>query len=193
MDTYSQEQALTDKYGTTIMNQVAASFYDKFNIERVTEKETQIKGVDYYFWKYVEGRSIKIPVDIKIDFYENDSLVYELYQQYEGVGRESWVNHDPNIWICYFKVYQRKAYLIQIKDLIGFSETELFKKRKAFNTVRKVNGNSGGFKMFRFSELPIHHIVNISLMIDPFTTDDLLITKSSLPDYKIYENREIEK
>lgn len=191
MNTYEQESYITDKYGTVIMNHIAATFYDKFKIERVTDKDTQVKGVDYFFWKDTEGRAIKHKVDLKFDFYENDSLVYELYQQYSGVGRESWVHHDPDILVAYFKICKRKAYLIQLKDLIKFSETELFKKRKTFNTVRKVNGNTGGFKMFRFSELPIDRIVNISLMADPFNTDYLLTTKKSLPDYKIYENEEL--
>lgn len=188
MTTYETEQAFTDRYGTMLMNQVAASFYDKFNIERVTDKETQIAGVDYFFWKQTEGRVIKQKADVKIDFYENDSFVWELYQQYQGVGRESWINHSSDIWIVYFKVYKRKAFLIKISDLIKFSETELFKKRKVFNTVRKVNGNAGGFKMFRFSELPIDRIVNIDLSYNPFEQDPLLKTKQSLPDYKIYAN-----
>lgn len=187
-NTYETEQQFTDKYGTLLMNQVAQSFYDKFAIERVVDRETQIAGVDYYFWKQAEGRCIKQKCDIKIDFYENDSFVLELYQQYQGVGRESWINHSPDIWIVYLKVYKRKAYLIKISDLLEFSKTELFKKRKAFDTVRKVDGNAGSFKMFHFSELPIDRIVNIDLSYNPFEQDPLLETKQSLPDYKIYAN-----
>lgn len=188
MNTYDNEQLFTDKYGDILMRQVAASFFDKFGIERVTDKDTQVSGVDYFFWKKTDGRTIKQKVDIKLDFYENDSFVYELYQQYDGIGKESWINHNPDTWIVYFKICKRKAYLIKIRDLIEFSKTKLFEKRKTFNTIRKVNGNAGGFKMFRFSELPIDRIVNISLTVNPFESDSVLETKKSLPDYKIYEN-----
>lgn len=186
MDTYSQEQALTDKYGTTIMNQVASTFFDKFSIERVTDKETQVKGVDYYFWKDTDGRVIKQKVDVKFDFWENNNFAFETWQQYEGVGEQSWVHHDGDIWIAYFKIYQRKVYLIKTSALQEFMNTDLYKNRKVFETNRKVNGKAGGFKNFRFDELPVDRIISISLMTNPFESDNLLSTKSSLLDQVLY-------
>jgi hypothetical protein len=188
MNTYDHEQALTDKYGTTLMNQIAASFYDKFKIERVTDKDTQIKGVDYYFWKDTNERVIKQKVDIKFDFYENSNMAFEEYQQYSGVGEQSWVHHDGDIYIAYFKIYQRKVYLIKTSALQEFMNTDLYKKRKVFETNRKVNGRAGGFKNFMFSELPVDRIIPISLMINPFENDKLLTTKSSLLDSVLYQN-----
>lgn len=188
MDTYDHEQALTDKYGTTIMNQVAATFYDKFCIERVTDKETQIKGIDYYFWKDTNERVIKQKVDIKFDFYENSNFAYETHQQYEGVGEQSWIHHDGDIYIAYFKIFQRKVYLIKTSALQEFMKTSLYKNRKVFETNRKVNGKAGGFKNFRFDELPVDRIIPISLMVNPFESDNLLTTKSSLLDAVLYQN-----
>lgn len=189
MDTYSQEQALTDKYGTTIMTQVATTFYDKFYIERVLDKETQIKGIDYFFWKDAANeRVIRQKVDIKFDFYENSNMVFEEWQQYSGVGEQSWIHHDGDIWICYFKIYQRKVYLIKTSALQEFMNTDLYKNRKIFETNRKVNGRAGGFKNFRFEELPVDRIIKIDLMVNPFESDDLLTTKSSLLDSVLYRD-----
>lgn len=188
MNTYEHESALTDKYGTVIMNNIAATFYDKFKIERVTDKETQVKGVDYFFWKDTEGRAIKHKVDLKFDFYENNNMAFEEYQQYSGVGRESWVHHDGDTLVAYFKIAQRKVYLMKTSALQEFMETEIYKKRKLFETNRKVNGVAGGFKNFRFDELPVDRIIKIELMINPFESDVLLKTKSSLLDAVLYKD-----
>lgn len=188
MNTYEQEQALTDKYGTVLMNQIAATFFDKFHIERVTDKETQVQGVDYFFWKDTEVRAIKHKVDLKFDFYENNNMVIEEYQQYQGVGEQSWVHHDSDIWVAYFKIAQRKVYLIKTSALQEFMETETYKKRKMFETNRKINGKAGGFKNFRFDELPVDRIIKVELMINPFESDALLKTKSSLLDAVLYKD-----
>lgn len=188
MNTYEQEQALTDKYGTLIMSQIASSFYDKFKIERVADKETQVQGVDYFFWKDTNERAIKQKVDLKFDFYENSNFAFETHQQYTGIGEESWVQHDGDIWVAYFKIYQRKVYLIKTSELQKFMNTDLYKNRKIFETNRKVNGKAGGFKNFRFEELPIDHIIKVNLSVNPFETDDLLKTKSSLFDAVLYRN-----
>lgn len=188
MDTYEHEQLLTDKYGTTLMNQIAATFYDKFKIERVTDKETQIKGIDYYFYKDTNERVIKQKVDLKFDFYENSNFAFETHQQYAGVGEQSWIHHDGDIYIAYFKIYQRKVYLIKTSALQEFMNTDLYKNRKVFETNRKVNGKAGGFKNFMFSELPVDRIIKIDLMVNPFESDDLLTTKSSLLDNVLYRN-----
>lgn len=188
MNTYDHEQALTDKYGNVIMNNIAATFYDKFKIERVTDKETQVKGVDYFFWKDTEGRAIKHKVDLKFDFYENNNMVLEEYQQYSGVGEQSWVHHDGDIWVAYFKIAQRKVYLMKTSELQEFMKTETYKKRKMFETNRKVNGKAGGFKNFMFSELHVDRIIKIDLMVNPFESDKLLETKSSLMDAVLYKD-----
>lgn len=188
MNTYEQEQALTDKYGTLIMNQIASSFYDKFKIERVTDKETQVQGVDYFFWKDTNERVIKQKVDLKFDFYQNSNFAFETHQQYEGIGEQSWIHHDRDIWVAYFKIYQRKVYLIKTSELQNFMSTDVYKNRKVFETNRKVNGKSGGFKNFRFEELPIDRIIKVDLAVNPFETDDLLKTKSSLFDAVLYRN-----
>lgn len=187
MNTYEHESALTDKYGTVIMNNIASTFYDKFKIERVTDKETQVKGVDYFFWKDTEGRAIKHKVDLKFDFYENNNMAFEIYQQYSGVGEQSWVHHDGDIFVAYFKIAQRKVYLMKTSELQEFMETETYKKRKMFETNRKVNGKAGGFKNFMFSELPVDRIIKIDLMVNPFESDKLLETKSSLMDAVLYK------
>jgi hypothetical protein len=188
MNTYEQEQALTDKYGTLIMNQIASSFYDKFKIERVTDKETQVKGVDYFFWKDTNERVIKQKIDLKFDYYENENFAFETHQQYTGIGEQSWIHHDGDIWVAYFKIYQRKVYLIKTADLQDFMNTDLYKNRKVFETNRKVNGKAGGFKNFRFEELPVDRIIKVDLAVNPFETDDLLRTKSSLFDAVLYRN-----
>lgn len=188
MNTYEQEQALTDKYGDVVVSQIAATFWDNFKIERVTDRETQIKGVDYYMWKNTTGRSIKIPIDIKFDFYENHNIVLEEYQQYTGVGEESWLHHSGDIYVAYFKIYQRKVYLIKTSDLQKFMETDAYKKRKMFNTNRTVNGKAGAFRNFLPEELPVNRIIPISLMINPFENDQLLSTKSSLLDSVLYRD-----
>jgi hypothetical protein len=189
MNTYEREQALTDKYGDMIMNQIASSFYDKSNIERVTDKETQVKGVDYYFWKQTANeRVIKQKVDLKFDYWENSNFVFETHQQYTGIGEQSWIYHDRDIWVAYFKIYQRKVYLIKTADLQDFMNTDVYKNRKVFETERKVNGKSGGFKNFKFEELPVDRIIKIDLAVNPFETDNLLETKSSLLDAVLYRN-----
>lgn len=188
MNTYEQEQALTDKYGTIIMNQIAATFYDKFCIERVTDKETQVKGVDYYFWKDTKERVIKQKVDLKFDFWENTNFAFETHQQYTGIGEQSWIYHDGDILVAYFKIYQRKVYLMKTSDLQEFMNTDTYKNRKIFETTRKVNGKSGGFKNFKFEELPVDRIIKIDLAVNPFETDNLLETKSSLLDSVLYRN-----
>lgn len=188
MNTYEAEQALTDKYGDVVVSQIAATFWDGFKVERVTDRETQIKGVDYYMWKDVAGRSIKVPVDIKFDYYENRNIVLEEYQQYEGKGEESWIHHSGDIYVAYFKISQRKVYLMKTSDLQKFIETETYKKRKLFNTNRTVNGKKGGFRNFRPDELPVDRIIPISLMINPFENDKLLETKSSLIDAVLYRD-----
>lgn len=185
-NTYNIEQAFTDKYGDSFISQVAASFYPNFGIERVVDRETQISGVDYYFWKKAEGRQIKHKVDLKLDFYENDNFALETEQQYTGKGAESWLWHDGNIWICYFKVAQRKCYVYKLSDLQEFTNTDVYKNRKEMKTIRTVNGKAGTFKNFRLDELPIHHIVDISLFVNPFDTDEILKTKRSLPDSYLY-------
>lgn len=186
MNTYNAEQEFTDKYGDILMRCVANSFYDKFNIERVTDKETQVKGVDYFFWKQTDGRVIKQKADIKIDYYVNDNFALELTQQYTGVGEQSWLWHDGDIYIVYFKVCKRRAYIYKLSDLQEFTKTDLFKNRKSMKTIRTVNGKAGLFKNFRLDELPLHHTVNIDLMYNPFESDPLLETKRSLPDSYLY-------
>ncbi len=185
-NTYDLEKTFTDRYGDILMRQVAASFYDTYDIERVIDKETQVKGVDYYFWKDAPGRFIKQKADIKIDFYENNNFALELSQQYQGIGEQSWLWHDGDIYIVYFKVFKRRAYIYKLSDLQEFTKTDLFKNRKEMKTIRTVNGKPGIFKNFRLDELPLHHIVDISLMVNPFETDDLLKTKRSLPDSYLY-------
>ena len=188
MTTYEKEQYITDRYGTVIMNQIAATFFDSFSIERVTDRETQIEGVDYYFWKKTDSRAIKIPVDLKFDFYDNDNFALELRQQYNGKGEESWVHHDGNIWIGYVKIAKRKVYLMKLADLQLFMKTEKFQKRKTFETNFRINGKSGQFKNFKMEELPIDRIIPISLMINPWETDDIFETKSSLLDSVLYQD-----
>lgn len=187
MNTYEAEQAVTDKYGDAIMCQVAASFYDKFKIERVFDKETQVSGVDYFLCKDAPGRCIPQKVDIKYDYYANHNFAFELDQQYNGIGEQSWIEHDDDIWIVYFKIYLRKAYVFRTKDLKDFRNTNLFKLRTVFETNRKVNGKPGHYKNFRLDELPIHHVVDISLMVNPFENDHLLDTKKSWKDEELYK------
>ena len=188
MNTYEQEQAFTDRYGVSLMRQVAVSFGCD-NIERVTDRETQIKGVDYYIWKKSTGiRSIKNPVDIKIDYYDNENFAFELDQQYEGVGEKSWIEHSGDIWIAYFKVSLKQVWIYKLSDLQNFMNSSLFKNRATFETNRTVNGKKGHFKNFRYNELPLHHVVDVSLFYNPFTDDrTLLQTKSSLSDEVLYK------
>ena len=47
MNTYEKEQAFTDRYGDSLMRQIAASF-GCTGFSRVTDKETQVQGVDYF-------------------------------------------------------------------------------------------------------------------------------------------------
>lgn len=189
MNTYEQEQAFTNVYGDSLMRQVAASFGCD-NIERVTDKETQVKGVDYYIWKKsTTGRSIKNPVDIKIDYYDNENFAFELDQQYTGVGEKSWIEHDPNIYIAYFKVAKKQVWIYKLSDLKDFMNSSLFKNRATFETNRTVNGKKGHFKNFRYTELPLHHVVDVSLFYNPFTDDKTLLqTKSSLLDAVLYKD-----
>jgi hypothetical protein len=188
MNTYEKEQHITDKYGTVIINQIAATFFDNFNIERVTDRDTQIKGIDYYFWKKTDGRAIKIPVDLKFDFYDNHNFALELFQQYQGAGEESWVHHNGNIYIGYVKIALRRVYLMKLADLQQFMKTETFQKRKSFETNFRINGKPGQFKNFRMEELPVDRIIHISLMINPWETDDILAVKPSLTDAVLYRD-----
>ena len=189
MNTYEMEQAFTNVYGDSLMRQVAASFGCD-NIERVTDKETQVKGVDYYIWKKsTTGRSIKNPVDIKIDYYDNENFAFELDQQYTGVGEKSWIEHDGNILIAYFKVAKKQVWIYKLSDLQDFMNSNLFNKRTTFETNRVVNGKKGHFKNFRYTELPLHHVVDVSLFYNPFTDDKTLLqTKSSLLDAVLYKD-----
>lgn len=189
MNTYEQEQAFTNVYGDALMRQVAASFGCD-NIERVTDKETQVKGVDYYFWKKsTTMRSVKNPVDIKIDYYDNENFVFELDQQYTGVGEKSWIEHDGNIWIAYFKVSKKQVWIYKLSDLQDFMNSGLFKNRVAFETNRTVKGKKGHFKNFRYTELPLHHVVDVSFFYNPFTDDKALLqTKSGLLDSVLYRD-----
>lgn len=188
MNTYEREQAFTDRYGEALMRQIAYSF-GCTKYQRVTDKETQVQGVDYFMWKDGCIRTIKQKVDLKIDYYENMNAVIELDQQYTGVGEKSWIEHDGDIWVAYFKVAQRCVYIYKTSDLQKFMETETFKKRKTFETNRKVNGKAGHFKNFLLDELPIHHVVNIEMFYNPFEYDkELLNTKVSLLDGVLYAN-----
>lgn len=188
MNTYEKEKAFTDVYGNSLMRQVAISFGCD-NIKRVEDYETQIKGVDYYIWRSSNGRSIKNPVDIKIDYYDNENFAFELDQQYTGVGEKSWIEHDGNIWIAYFKVAKKQVWIYKLSDLQDFMNSSLFKNRLTFETNRTVNGKKGHFKNFRYTELPLHHVVDVSLFYNPFTDDrTLLETKESLPDDNLYTN-----
>ena len=186
MNTYETEQAFTDRYGDSLMRCIAASF-GLSNFSRVTDKETQIQGVDYWMWKSAP-RSIKQAVDLKIDYYENENVAFELYQQYEGKGEESWVHHNGDIWVAYVKLAKRQVWIYKTADLQMFMESETFKRRKEFKTNREVNGKKGAFKNFRFNELPIHHIVSIEMFYNPFENDKLLETKKSLLDNVLYMN-----
>lgn len=188
MNTYEKEKAFTDVYGNSLMRQVALSFGCD-NIKRVEDYETQIKGVDYYIWRSSNGRSIKNPVDIKIDYYDNENFAFELDQQYTGVGEKSWIEHDGNIWIAYFKVAKKQVWIYKLSDLQNFMNSSLFKNRATFETNRVVNGKKGHFKNFRYTELPLHHVVDVSLFYNPFTDDKTLLqTKSSLLDVVLYKD-----
>lgn len=191
MNEYQKEQLLTDRYGDTIMHQIAATYFDKHNIERVTDRETQIKGIDYYFSKKTTGRAIKQMVDLKYDTYENENFVFELDTQYiaDGIHDASWVNHNGDILIAYFKIYQRKVYIIKLSELQEFMKTELFTKRKVFETNFRINGKPAHFKNFKFEELPVDRIIPISLMQNPFEMDNLLDTKSSTLQGLLYQEQ----
>lgn len=187
MNTYDKEKAFTDVYGDSLMRQVAASFGCD-NVERVEDRDTQIKGVDYYIWKASSGRSIKMPVDIKIDYYRNENFAFELDQQYAGVGEKSWIEHDGDIWIAYFKVAKRQVWVYKLSDLQTFMNKPLFLSRATFETNRTVNGKAGHFKNFRYDELPLHHIVDVSMFYNPFTDDKTLLeTKSSVSESELYK------
>ena len=188
MNTYDIEQAFTDVYGESLMQSIAKSFGCQ-NIERVLDRENQIQGVDYWMWKS-GPRSIKQAVDLKIDYYENENVAFELYQQYQGEGEKSWVEHNGDIWVAYFKVSKRQVWIYKTSDLKKFMETDLFNKRKTFETIRAVNGKKGAFKNFRYNELPLHHIVDVSLFYNPFTADKTLLrTKSSMRDFDLYATK----
>lgn len=185
MNEYEREQAFTDRYGEALMNKVAASFGCN-NIERVVDRDTQIRGVDYFIWK-TAIRSIKQEVDIKIDHYNNHNFAFELSSQYNGIGEASWVEHDDNIWIAYFKVALKKVYIFKLRDLKEFRNSDVFAERKIVETNYKINGKPATFKNFRLDELPVHHIVDVELFYNPFTDDkNLLDVKESWPDSKLY-------
>ena len=188
MNTYEQEQAFTDRYGDSIVNAIAKSFGCQ-HIRRVTEKEEQIQGVDYWIWKDAQNagvRTIKNPIDLKIDYYENENFAFELDQQYTGIGEKSWIEHNGNIYVAYVKIYLKQVWIYKTEDLQKFMNTDCFKCRKVFETNRTVNGKAGHFKNFRLDELPVHHVVDVSFFYNPFVSDNLLNTKESLPDWKLY-------
>ena len=187
---YTLEQEFTDKYGDSLMKQVAYSFFGKdYKYERVTDRELQISGVDYFVYNdnpLNTSRIIKQKIDLKIDRYKNDNFAFELCQQYSGKGEESWIQHDGRIYIVYFKLYTREAYIYRLPDLKNFMNTDTFKNRKTFETKSHLNGKHGQFKNFRLDELSIHHVVKIDLPL--IFGDRCLELKESLPNYKLYEN-----
>lgn len=187
MNTYEREQAFTDRYGDSLVASIAQSF-GCCHLSRVTDRETQIKGIDYYIWKdpMPGKRGIKIPLDLKIDYYENNNFAMELDQQYTGIGEQSWIYHNGNIYVAYVKVALRQVWIYKTEDLQAFMNTDCFKERRIFETNRTVNGKAGHFKNFRLDELPVHHIVDVSFFYNPFEADNLLATKPSMPDYKLY-------
>ena len=185
MTEYDKEQAFTDRYGDALMRTVAASFGCN-NIERVTDRDTQIRGVDYYMWRSAP-RSIKQEVDIKIDHYANNNFVFECTQQYNGIGEASWAEHNDDIWIAYFKIALKKVYIFRLGDLKAFRNSDVFAERKLFETNIRINGKPATFKNFRLEELPIHHVVDVELFYNPFTDDrSLLEVKESLSDIQLY-------
>lgn len=190
MNTYEKEQLFTDKYGDYLMKQVANSFYNEPIIKRITDKNEQIEGIDYEFWKKPNGKRSKIEkADIKLDYYDNNNFCFELDQQYTGIGEKSWIEHDGDIWIIYFKIARKKCYIYKLQDLKDYRYTIRFADRKIFETNRKVDGKPGHFKNFRLDELPVHHIVDISLDTlknDAYKNDSLLETKISWPDKDLY-------
>lgn len=192
MNTYTIEQMITDKYGDKIIGAIARSYFDKYATERVTDRETQIAGIDYFFWRTDarenNTRAVKYKIDLKLDFYENNNFALELYQQYSGIGEQSWVHHDPDIIIGYYKVYLRKCFLIKLADLQEFMKTDTFKKRRTFYTNRQINGKAGGFKNFSMDELPVMKVIDIQLTNGPFDIDSLLETRPSLPASVLYKN-----
>lgn len=187
MNTYENEQAFTDRYGNSLVGMIARSFGCQ-HFERVTDRETQIQGVDYWIWKdQTPGRRcIKTPIDLKIDYYENENFAFELDQQYSGVGEKSWIEHNGNIYVAYVKIALRQVWIYKTEDLQKFMNTDCFKCRKVFETNRTVNGKAGHFKNFRLDELPVHHTIDVSFFYNPFEADNLLKTKPSMSDSKLY-------
>lgn len=187
-NTYLKEQELTDRFGDMIFS-LLRNYFNYTDYERVTDKERQVAGIDFILERKSpdnpNARVLKKECDLKFDFYDNENFVYELTQQYSGIGEKSWVEHNDNIWIAYYKLSQHKIYMIQLKTLKEWAESsEVFKNRLENVTNRKVDGKAGTFKNFRLSEIPWEYEIpanHLALYIkEPL--------KESWPDSELYKD-----
>lgn len=99
------------------LNAIKKFFGENAKIEKINDKERQIKGIDYI----VEIESHRIKVDTKIHYFKSDILVYEFDDKREKYKGHAW--GDPNaqketdilIWIM--PAYD-KAVVFNYKKLI---------------------------------------------------------------------------
>lgn len=99
---------------TEIETEAIGKFFGKRSIEKVTDRERQIRGIDY-----IVGEKIK--VDTKIHYFKSDILVYEYDDERPNYKGHAW--GDPNakketqalIWIM---PGYNKAVLYEYKKLV---------------------------------------------------------------------------
>jgi len=141
--------------------------------EPINNRSLQIQGCDY-ICRYWNGKDYVI--DAKEDY--ADSKGDFLFEIQDRFGY-SWTQSKNHIidYILWIKNSEGKAYIIWYNDLVKFSKTETFRKRKAYPTGEKAIS-----KFFRLgTEIPYRKVFEF------YVIDTAHITKA-MSDEKKYAN-----
>lgn len=147
---------------------------------QVTDKYRQIRGVDYEVTKNTFPNR-RFYVDVKSDHYASvNDFVYEIVDK----NKHSWTENDnfhlTDIFV-YIKYSEGIAYFISRKELLKFTQTEIFRHRSPHYMGEYAIG-----KFFRLdSELPADEIIKVKFDVPQYISANL---KKPMPDEIKFHN-----
>lgn len=115
-------------------------FFPMGNIEKVTDKELQYKGVDYI----VSFGTRKAYIDCKVHHYNSDYFVYECFDTRPSYKNYGWTNTDVEhltTYIIYIVPALKKAYLYSYHNIIEFQKDSAFEVAD-YTEVKHTNGST---------------------------------------------------
>lgn len=115
-------------------------FFPMGEVEKVTDRELQYKGVDYI----VHFGSRKCYIDCKVHHYNSNYFVYECFDTRPSYKNYGWTNPDIEHltnYIIYIVPAFKKAYMYSYHDIMEFQKDSAFEVAD-YTEVKHPNGST---------------------------------------------------